>query len=309
MTKARVLGVVIACMIAFSAAEAQIVSPFHLVPVVAKVAGAAGTDWMTSMWISNTSDSRVDVTATFYRENTDNSPFMGPSREFSLNPGQTLTVPDVLGNWFPGQGNTKGFLILLGEPATGDGDALLAVSARVFNNANPSATYGQTVSSSLFSVLFGAGEAVLPGAQWDSGKRSNVGVVNLSGQPLDLIITVFGANGSVVATANRQVRTFSLAQWSLQQLGVSNLSNPGRVEIMVDPDTVSWDPCDPLFSGPGGFGSFMSYMSKVDGVTGDAEFGLAQNDWTAFAVDCGYEPGDDCPPAFVWTQKNAEERR
>jgi hypothetical protein len=34
----------------------------------------------------------------------------------------------------------------------------------------------------------------------------------------------------------------------------------------------------------------------VDGVTGDAEFGLGQNDWTMFEVDCGYEPGDDCPP-------------
>lgn len=296
MKRARVLSVVIASLIAIPAAEAQIVSPFHIVPVVAKVAGAAGTDWMTSMSTSNISDVRADVTATFYRENTDNMPFMGPTREFSLDPGQTLTVADVLGTWFPGQGNTKGFLILLAEPATGDGDALLAVSARVFNNANPSATYGQTVSSSLFSMLFGRGVAVLPGAQWDGGKRSNVGVVNISGQPIDIIITTYAANGAVVATAARRVSTFSMGQWSLQQLGVSNLSSPGRVDVMLDPDGIIWDPCDPLGGGIGAFGSFIAYMSKVDGVTGDAEFGLAQNDWTLFEVDCGFEPGDDCPP-------------
>lgn len=299
MTRIRVLTVALGCLILGPVAEAQIVSPFHVVPVVAKVAGAAGTDWMTSMWVSNTSDVRADVTVTFYRENTDNTPFEGPSRVFSLDPGQTLTVPDVLGSWFPGQGNTKGFLMLLAEPATGDGDALLAVSARVFNNANPSATYGQTVSSSLFSLLFGRGVAVMPGAQWDGGKRSNVGVVNIAGQPIDVVITTYGANGSVVATATRRINTFSMAQWSLQQLGVSNLSNPGRVEVMLDPDGITWDPCDPLYSGLGAFGAFIAYMSKVDGVTGDAEFSLAQNDWTTFAVDCGFEPGEDCPPTVV----------
>jgi hypothetical protein len=284
-------------LVLIPAAEAQIVSPFHLVPVVAKVSGAAGTDWMTSLWVSNTSDVTVNVEATFYRENQNNTPFAGPTRNFSLSAGQTLTVPDVLGNWFPGQGNTKGFLMLLAEPASGDGDALLAVNARVFNNANPGATYGQTVSSGLFSMIFGRGVAVLPGAQWDGGKRSNVGVVNLGGQPLDLIITVYSASGAPLATARRTVETFSLRQWSLQQLGVSNLGTPGRVEVMVDPDTITWDPCNLMFGGPGGFGSLITYMSRVDGVTGDAEFGLGQNDWTMFEVDCGYDPEDDCPPA------------
>ena len=66
----------------------------------------------------------------------------------------------------------------------------------------------------------------------------------------------------------------------------------------VDPDRITWDACNGMFGGPGGFGTLITYMSKVDGVTGDAEFGLGQNDWTMFEIDCGYEPGDDCPPTF-----------
>jgi hypothetical protein len=271
------------------------VSPLHILPVVAKLAGAAGTDWMTAMSVSNVSDESVNVTAMFFRENTDNQPFVGPEHTFSLAAGQTTTVDDVLGSYFPSQGNTKGFLILLADTSGGGGDALIAATARVFNNANPNATYGQAVSSNLTAFVFGRGTAVMPGARWDGRARSNVGVVNLAFQPLNVVVTTFDAAGAVVSSVNKQVSTFSLAQWSLSQLGVSNLSPPGRVEVMVDPASIDWDPCDPLTWGPGmSPGLFMAYMSKVDQATGDAEFAYAQNDWTAFVDECGTEP-DDCP--------------
>jgi hypothetical protein len=249
---------------------------------------------MTSMSVSNVTDETVDVTAMFFRENTNNQPFAGPEHSFSLAAGQTTTVDDVLGSYFPGEGNTKGFLILLADAGGGD-DALIAATARVFNNANPNATYGQAVSSNLTAFVFGRGTAVMPGARWDGRARSNVGVVNLAFQPLDVVVTTYDAAGAVVSSVNRQVNTFSLAQWSLSQLGVSNLSPPGRVEVMVDPASIDWDPCDPLTWGPGmSPGLFMAYMSKVDQATGDAEFAYAQNDWTAFVDECGSLP-DDCP--------------
>ncbi len=294
MFRIKVLVLAAVCAVSVVPAQAQMVSPLHILPVVAKLAGAAGTDWMTAMSVSNVADETVNVTAMFFRENTNNQPFAGPEHVFSLAAGQTTTVDDVLGSYFPGQGNTKGFLILLAD-AGGGGDALIAATARVFNNANPNATYGQAVSSNLTAFVFGRGTAVMPGARWDGRARSNVGVVNLAFQPLDVVVTTYDAAGAVVSSVNRQVNTFSLAQWSLSQLGVSNLSPPGRVEVMVDPASITWDPCDPLTWGPGmSPGLFMAYMSKVDQATGDAEFAYAQNDWTAFVDECGSEP-DDCP--------------
>jgi hypothetical protein len=293
--RVNVLVLAVVCAVSAVPAEAQYVSSLHILPVVAKLAGAAGTDWMTAMSVSNVSDETVNVTAMFFRENTNNQPFAGPEYTFGLAAGRTMTVDDVLGSWFPGQGNTKGFLILLAEASGGGDEALIAATARVFNNANPNATYGQAVSSNLTGFVFGRGTAVMPGARWDGRARSNVGVVNLSFQPLSVLVTTFDADGAVVSSVTRQVSTFSLAQWSLSQLGVSTLSPPGRVEVMVDPASITWDPCDPLTWGPGASpGLFMTYMSKVDQATGDAEFAYGQNDWTEFENECGTLP-DDCP--------------
>jgi hypothetical protein len=289
--------VVFACILALNtAAEASFVSPMHIVPVVAKVAGAAGTDWMTSMSVSNVTDGTVEVTAMFFRENSSNTPFQGPTHLVTIGPGDTLTVADVLGEWFPAQGNTKGFLMLLAEPVGGgpNEEALLAVTARIFNNANPNATYGQAVSSSLFNFIFGRGVSVLPGAAANARTRSNVGVVNLSAMAATYLIKTYAAGGAVAASVTKQVPAFSMAQWSMSELGVSNLGTPGRVEVTIDPGTITWDPCDPSTWGLGGvFGMFVAYISQVDQATGDAIFALGQNDWTEFVFDCGEEP-DPC---------------
>jgi hypothetical protein len=179
--------------------------------------------------------------------------------------------------------------VLYGEAPGADEDPfLLTVAGRVFNNANPSATYGQTVPSGVLAVAVAPAISNLPGARFDDAVRSNVGVVNLSILPLDVIISVYLADGSLAASTTRQVRSFSLAQWSLGQLGVGTLSTPGRVEVRVDPDSITWDPClgeDPQLDDLQGV--FLSYLSRVDQVTGDAEFVLGQSDWFDYLELCG----------------------
>ncbi len=125
MRRAAVYVIACALLCLSGVAEAQIVSPFHLLPVVAKVSGAAGTDWMTSVNISNVSSGGVSVTATFYREDTNNTSLAGASNTFNMAAGQTMSVNHVLGSWFPGQGNTKGILMLMAEPV-GGGDGEIA---------------------------------------------------------------------------------------------------------------------------------------------------------------------------------------
>ena len=270
--------------------QAQIAAPIHILPVIAKVSGAANTDWVTSLSVSNVGDLEGDVSALFFRESQSNIPFLNPTEVFSLEPGKTLSVTDVLGSWFPTQGDTKGFLVLLAEPSDGSEEVVMLTSAgRIFNNADPSATYGQTVPSTLLSLAVAPGVSVMPGAQWDDAVRTNVGVLNLTLRPLDVLVTIYDADGAVLATATRRIRTFSLGQWSLAQLGVENLGTPGLVEVSVDPDTITWDPCyegtDLDLDDLGGL--FMAYMSRVDQVTGDAEFVQGQTDWLDWLGLCG----------------------
>jgi hypothetical protein len=272
-----------------SSAAAQIALPVHLFPVTAKLAGAAGTDWMSSLSVSNVGALPAEITVLFFRENQTNIPLLGPSHELTLLPGATVTEADVLGSWFPSQGNTKGFLVLLDEAGIeGEDPFTLVASQRIFNNANPAATYGQTVPSSVLGLLVAPATSTLPGARTDDAVRSNVGVLNFSLFPLDVLITTFDAEGAVVASVSRRVPGFSLGQWSMTQLGVAALTTPGRVEVVVDPDSITWDPClgDDLDL-EDLRGVFMAYLSRVDQATGDAEFILGQNDWGDYLTLCG----------------------
>jgi hypothetical protein len=288
-------AVMLACCVS-GAAFAQIVSPVHLLPVVAKVAGSEGTNWMTSVTISNSGDQAADVNAMFFPENETGSLFPGIMHQFRIAAGRTMEVQDVLGSWFPAEGNTKGTMLMLAEAVGGseDDNAKLAVTARVFNNADPNFTYGQTVPSSFLSLIVGRGASVLPGARWDSVNRSNVGVLNLSLQPLKVIITTYTASGAVAAEVKKTIKAFSMNQWGLNQLGVNSMTASGRVEVRIDPSSISWDPCTQNVEDIGGlFGMFVAYMSRVDNASGDAVFLLGQPDWEGYVDECGEEP-DDC---------------
>ncbi len=273
---------------------AQVAAPAHVVPVIAKNSGVGGADWMTSISLSNVSDGTIDVVAAFLRENTTNIVPFVPLEEFSLAAGETMTVDDALGTWFPGQGNTKGTLVLLAELRdAGDEDyAQLTAATRIFNNADPSATYGQGVVSNLLGVMVAPGRLVMPGARSDETVRSNVGVVNLSASGTDFIITTFSASGADVASVRKRVPAFSMSQWSLEQLGVLTMATPGRVEVVIDPDTVTWDPCSQDPGNPDLEGvAFFSYLSRIDQATSDAEFQPGQGDWKAYAELCGEPVG------------------
>jgi hypothetical protein len=282
----------IALILVVQPAAAEIASSIAVVPVVAKNAGAVGTNWMTELSLTNVSGYLVNVEARFFEENKNNIILFVPVKEFQLADGQTLTVNDVLAEWFPSKRETKGYLLITAEPpGATEQPVAIAVTARVFNNADPSATYGQAVPSSLLNVVMGAAKAVLPGAQRDGARRSNVGIVNLSISPIDVIVTVYDANGMELASKTVRVRTLSMTQESLQQLGVSELSTPGRVEVRIDPNSITWDPCEVDLEDLASLkGIFIAYLSRADQVTGDAEFILGVTDWREYIEECGSIP-------------------
>jgi hypothetical protein len=288
--------VTVGLAVAFSGlAEAQIsVSPFHIIPVVAKIKGDAGTDWVSDVSVSNISAGVADVTAIFFPEATNNSfPFFGKASatyDLTLQAGQTLMVNDVIATWFPGQGDSiKGVLLIFGE-ADGD-EALLAVATRTYNNADPSKTYGQGIGSGVLNVVWGSGTSVLTGVRHDNRFRSNIGVVNFTPLELTVLLDIYDASGTLVRQQIRTIETFSSRQYSLSSLGVNNLAG-GRVEVYVDPATITWNPCNAPMPGFEGlqFGAFIAYLSKVDSGSGDAEFAMGLSNWSEYADDCGEQP-------------------
>ena len=287
-------------------ASAQIVMPTHIVPVVVKASGYAGTDWRSDLSISNLSDGRATVGLAYFPANHDNSWMMTFPVSVDIPAKGTLQIEDVIGTFFSSYGtNTKGALFVMLEDVQGGvEEPRLAVSSRAYNAANPERTYGQTVPSTQLGIVSGEGVSVMTGVRQDARFRTNIGVVNLSStlyptpqfQRLEARIRIYNGQGTLVYDGVKEVEGLSLRQWNLEQdFGIDELS-AGRVEVSVDPSTEGYDPCATSygFMGTSPSPALLAYYSKVDNATGDAEFGIGQVDWTRHREDCGEAPTDDC---------------
>jgi len=304
-TTVRTLAVAAAVVVAAPAA-AQMAMSVHIVPVVVKASGYAGTDWRSDLAISNLSDARTTVGLAYFPANQDNTWLMTYPVTVDIPARGTLQVEDVLGTLFPEYGsNTKGaLLVVVEDSAGGSEEPRLAVTSRAYNAADPQRTYGQTVPSTQLGIVSGEGVSVMTGIRQDSRFRTNIGVVNLSSTlyptphfpRLQARIRIYDGSGSIVYDGVREVESLSLRQWNLERdFGVTGLS-AGRVEVSVDPSSEGYDPCATSygFLGTSASPALIAYYSKVDNATGDAEFGIGQVDWSRHAADCGESPTDDC---------------
>ncbi len=291
----RILMVtVVVLAVCVSQAEAQFASPVHILPVVVKAKGQVGTDWRSDVMISNLAARQVSVGVDYFPEGSTNTFSANPGKTFTMAAGETKVVQDVIGSWFPQYGtNTKGMLWLMVEDDGSPDPALLAVSSRAYNAADPAATFGQTVAPNILGMVFGLGRSILTGTQQDSTARTNIGVVNLSPLDTTVEVSIFDANGALKTKVLRGVKGLSMAQWSLPSLGVSSLTL-GRVEVRPDPNAPGFEPCgnpSQVFN----LSMVMAYSSKVQQSTGDAEFNVGQVEWEEFKIECGgSSPVDDC---------------
>ena len=287
----------IAAVVGAIPALAQLASPGWIVPVVVKSPGLGGTSWAADIFLTNLGTEQVELSAHFFKggqANTFDGVFSKPNVQ--ILPGRTLQVLDVVGTWFPDEGNrTKGWLFIAdtGEADCNDEDRDLAkviVSTRVYNKAGGGATYGQIVEAMWTSVNTSQFPSVFTGVRNEGnvqpGFRTNLGVVNVSTAPIEMEITLFRANGSVAASTTRTRPALSMEQWSLGNLGFPTFSSSGgRLEVrLTNPNinpcedseepTVCVDLCDEGCDGKYGFGetkAFIAYASNVDNITGDGE--------------------------------------
>ena len=149
-------------------AAAQQVSDFQFFPIVARTAGAGGTQWVSDLTIYNPHDHELTVGLQFFPADQANvfNPLF-PVRVV-LEARETVILEDVLHDLFGYATDVKGALL-----TTSDHDLILAnpedddfaAVTRTYNVGSPVGTFGQTVPALDFTYNAAGWPSIATGAQ------------------------------------------------------------------------------------------------------------------------------------------------
>lgn len=162
-----------------------------LVPVAAQTNGVGGSVWRTELTVFNGGREAASGQFTFI-------PAGGGSvltRGLVVGANQSLTYANALSDLF---GLSIGSGAITIEASSATSTPALRVTSRTFTTGS-TGTYGQSVpnvsSDDLTTTL------LLTGLESDANFRTNIGLVNRSNAPVGAGLTLYDANGSVVATS------------------------------------------------------------------------------------------------------------
>lgn len=266
--------VVFALLLLAASAAAQTTHDFAVIPVTAHASGLNGTRWVTDLTLYNPHDYELSVGLQFQKADTWLLPInlIASRHTIVLAPGETRILEDLLPTVFELDGDVKGWVLVATLPPhlPNPMGSRVYIATRIYNVGGEEGTYGQTVPAALVDEAnVGWGSSFVTGARNDGSFRSNLGVVCLS-SAVTVHYRVFSADGSVVASGEIDGLQFSMHQVSFEELGVGTVDGPLTVELWLDPADATPDPCSVPFADP--IGAFFAYVSKVDNLTGDAEF-------------------------------------
>lgn len=219
----------------------------YLVPGVAHLPGAGGTEWRSDLAVVNPTALSTFVSVTFYDHDTGAL----SHAERTLPAGATEEWTDVLVGvlGLDPVAEAKGILHLT---ATG----ALAVSCRTYNQETANRTYGQQLPALTEEDALASGEeGILPHLKKSSRFRTNLGVVNLGWVEATVEVRLFDAAGQQVGEA-ASVRV-AAGRWR-QQNDVFGWVGAADQEIAYARLTVA--PADTRV---------WAYASLVDNATGD----------------------------------------
>ncbi len=173
------------------------------VPAVARAAGVAGSQWFTDLYVFNPGTSSATVDIYFLPRSSDNTS-VTPQR-FTLAPGETLTLPDVLHGTFGEESAAGAFRIVSSAP--------VIANCRVYNQAETD-TFGQGLEGIPASAAITEGESTdivgLASNGTDPGTfRSNVFAVNTSASQTTIEFSLLDSSGATVATRRYTLEPYS----------------------------------------------------------------------------------------------------
>jgi len=221
-------------------------------PVIAKLTGQAGTNFVTDVRILNRSGDTATVTIDFYAVGGGHT---APTATVTLTvaDGEQLVADDVIGNVF-GAGNTRGGVIITSDRA-------ISAAAKIFNDqrAAGEGTFAQFQPGLPLShgwasgaVYFLSNEAATSG----EGFRANLGWFNPNDAGIDVTFTAYDTDGTMIGSFDGAAGAYEHAQVNVADLFPS-LADYGDHYI--------------TYSTAGGEHLFV-YGSVVDNVNGDAAY-------------------------------------
>jgi hypothetical protein len=237
-----------------------------VIPAVANARGI-NTQFQSDVRVSNTSARVMEYLMTFIPSG-DTGIAEGRQTTFSIEPGQTIALDDILRTWFgTGDDDAVGMLEIrpLTEVARSTSSAAVGALANIVTFASsrtlsvtPNGTFGQFIPSIPFANFIGRGSVLSLQQLAQSPKyRTNLGFVEGSGQPVSLLLRVYGASRNPIQQVPVTLNGGQHVQMNafLAENGITALAD-GRVEVEV----VSGD------------GKVTAYASVLDNDTNDPLF-------------------------------------
>ena len=180
------------------------------IPAVSKAAGAEDSFFQTDVDLNNIAlDMGVEYQFLWLPRGDDNSE-PAESARFTLGAGESSRIEDVLGEIFGVEPDAVGALAIAASNPN-----LIAMS-RTYNipPAKIAGTFGQALPAVAFDDLIASGttQRIIFMTEND-GFRANLGCVNGTDSTLEILIDLYDADGTPLAT-----RTMNLGPWSNKQI-------------------------------------------------------------------------------------------
>ncbi len=221
----------------------------YVVDTSAHKQGLNGTDWITDLTVANPGLADVQARLYFMKGWRDNTG--APAHPVAVPLRQSVALADVVQATF-GEGAAAG-AILVGC------DAPLLVASRTYNST-PEGTFGQYVQGRPVGEAIAYGQTawligLSQAASTTDGFRTNLGVVNVTAQSIQVEVALYRGDGTWLGT-----QVVALMPYDFQQLD--------RVYTLVTDAGVAngYAVVDTTTQG----GRFFAYASVIDNRTGDA---------------------------------------
>jgi hypothetical protein len=233
-----------------------------LIPGIARLAGEAGTNWRSSLYITNPANSAKTFQITLVKKD---GTIKG--RLLSLQGNESRAIEDVVA-WIYGDDpvpdSASGVLKI-----AADGGTLPVVTARTFNLTQGGGTYGQNLRA--FHAGNSAGgltpyrKLYLAGISTEDIARSNLGFVHVGGGTVNFKVWFYDEAGNLL---NPDGQPYTLALSAANPWDQDKLENRFRNKGWTPP--VNKRAIGAVIQVEGGMGQ--AYVSVVDQHTGDPVF-------------------------------------
>ncbi len=271
-----------------TAASALAVMPAtdQFVPALAHAGGFGDARWRGDVWIYNpATDKPATVTIYLLLRQPNPNP---DSHQLTVNAGETRYFPDIIGDGLFGQTNAAGGIRVTSSSP-------VVVTARSYNEnvvtSKGTGTSGQFFGGVPATLAVGAGDAtdvigLDQDAAADTGAwRSNLAVVETTGNPVDFVLDRVAPDGTVVgslACDGSNASCAPLGPWEVRQfdLVLAKFLPPTganqRIRIRVTDgsgrliaagsriDNVTGDPSTVEMAGGGRTGAYLCALARTD---------------------------------------------